>query len=103
ASLIYYQIDEEVTQAGIRQEGVLLQSEVAVTDNYFVTYGLQRDVENNLDLRHSIVIGYQDDCSRFELIFERSEKIDRQLGPSDSILFRFGLKTLGGLASNNFD
>ncbi|MGB3624420.1 MAG: LPS assembly protein LptD [Henriciella sp.] len=103
SSLVYYQIDEEVTQAGLRQEGVLLQSEVSVTDNYFLTYGLQRDIENNRDIRHSVGVGYQDDCSRFELIFERSEKVDRQLGPSDSILFRFGLRTLGGLASNNFD
>ncbi|WP_370237497.1 MULTISPECIES: LPS-assembly protein LptD [Henriciella] len=103
ASAIYYQIDEEITQAGIRQEGVILQSEVSVTDNYFVTYGLQRDIESNRDIRHSIGVGYQDDCSRFELVFERSEQVDRQLGPSDSIMFRFGLKTLGDFGSNSFD
>lgn len=99
----YYQIDEEVTQSGIRQEGVLLQSELAVTENYLLLYGLQRDIENNRDIRHTVGIGYQDDCSRFELLFERSEKIDRQLGPSDSILFRFSLKTLGNFGSDTFD
>ncbi|MEQ8559301.1 MAG: LPS assembly protein LptD [Henriciella sp.] len=103
ASALYYQIKEDVSASGSPQEGILLQSEITVTDNYFVLYGLQRDIEGNRDIRHSLGLGYQDDCSRFELIFERSEQIDRQLGPSDSILFRFSLKTLGQVGSNNFE
>lgn len=103
ASALYYQIDKEISVSGERQEGVMLTSEVDVTDNYFLLYGLQRDIQGNRDIRHSIGVGYEDDCSRFELVFERSEQVDRQLGPSDSILFKFALKTLGGLGSNNFD
>ncbi len=103
ASALYYQIDPEVTQAGVRQEGVVLTSELEITDNYFALYGLQRDIESNRDIKHSIGIGYQDDCSRFALIFERSELVDRQIGPSDSILFTFALKSLGDVGSSDFD
>ena len=103
ANALYYQIREQVSQSGARQEGVLLTSEVSVTDNYFVLYGLQRDIEGNRDIRHQLGLGYEDDCARFELVFERSEQIDRQLGPSDSVLFRFSLKSLGNVGSSNFD
>ncbi|RIJ15660.1 LPS-assembly protein LptD [Henriciella mobilis] len=103
ANALYYQIKQDVSQSGQRQEGVLLTSEVSVTDNYFLLYGLQRDIEGNRDIRHSLGVGYEDDCSRFELVFERSEQIDRQLGPSDSVLFRFALKSLGNVGSSNFD
>lgn len=103
ASALYYQIDPEVTQAGIRQEGVVLDTEVKLTDNYFAQYSLRRDIENNRDIRQSLGIGYQDDCSRFTLLFVRSELVDRQIGPSDSILFVFSLKSLGNVGSSNFD
>ena len=103
ANALYYQIKENVSQSGQRQEGVVLSSTVSVTDNYFLLYGLQRDIESNRDIRHSLGVGYEDDCSSFALIFERSEQIDRQLGPSDSILFKFSLKSLGSIGSNAFD
>ncbi|WP_300378434.1 LPS assembly protein LptD [Henriciella sp.] len=103
ASALYYRIQEKASQSGNRQEGIILNSEVSVTDNYFVLYGLQRDIEGNRDISHSVGVGYEDDCSRFEIVFARSEQIDRQLGPSDSILFRFSLKSLGNIGSSNFD
>ena len=55
------------------------------------------------DIRQSLGFAYEDDCSRFEIAFERSEAIDRTLGPEDSIKFRFALKTLGGFGSNDVD
>ncbi|WP_158085611.1 LPS-assembly protein LptD [Henriciella aquimarina] len=103
ASAQYYQIDAAVSQSNARQEGILLNSEVKVTDNYFLIYGLRRDMEGKRDIRHEIGVGYTDDCSRFELIFQRSEQVDRTLGPSDSILFRFTLASLGNLGTDTFD
>ncbi|WP_084418543.1 LPS-assembly protein LptD [Henriciella litoralis] len=103
ADIGYYMLTEDVTVSGQRQEGVILQSEVEVTDNYFVIYNLSRDIEQNRDIRQSLGFGYQDDCSRFEILYERSEKRDRELGPSDSIVFRFALKTIGKFGSKDFD
>ena len=81
----------------------MLYSEVSVTDNYLLLYELRREFEQQIDIRHSFGIGYQDDCSRFELIYERSERLNQELGPSESILFRFALATIGELGSRNFD
>lgn len=103
ATALYYQIAENVSQSGERQEGIVLQSSVSVTDNYFLSYGLQRDIQSDRDILHSVGVGFQDDCSVFELIFQRSEAIDRTLGPSDSILFRFSLKSIGNLGTQDFD
>ena len=55
------------------------------------------------DLNHKFGIAYEDDCSRFEVAFERSEAVDRTLGPSDSVKFRFSFKTLGNFGSNDVD
>lgn len=103
ASAIYYQIDEAVSRSGRPQEGIMLYSEVSVTDNYLLLYELRREFEQQIDIRHSFGIGYQDDCSRFELIYERTERLNQELGPSESILFRFALATIGELGSRNFD
>ena len=43
------------------------------------------DWSSDVALPISLGIAYEDDCSRFELAFERSEAIDRTLGPQDSI------------------
>lgn len=103
ASAVYYQIDESVSRSGLAQEGILLYSEVNITDNYLLLYELRREFEQQIDIRHSFGIGYQDDCSRFELIYERTERLNQELGPSESILFRFALATIGELGTRNFD
>ena len=48
-------------------------------------------------------MAYEDDCSRFEILFEQSEAFDGAIEPEDSIKFRFALKTLGGFGSSEVD
>jgi LPS-assembly protein len=107
----YYRIDGGVTNSGLNDEGIQLNADLKLTDNYYFLYGLSRDISGRVnslgalsdprDISQSIGLAYEDDCSRFEVSFERSEAIDRTLGPTDSIKFRFALKTLGGLGSND--
>ncbi len=109
----YYRIDGGITSSGLNDEGIQVTADFKVTDNYYFLYGLSRDISGRVDsqgalsdprdISQSIGIAYEDDCSRFEVKFERSEAIDRTLGPTDSIKFRFALKTLGGLGSNEVD
>lgn len=99
----YYRIDPQISPLGRADEGIYLQGEVQVTDSYSLIFGQLRDIADDLDARQEIGIAYSDDCSRFELIYSRSELVDRTLGPSDNIQFRFTLKSLGNFGSDEFD
>ncbi len=103
ATAMYYMINEEVSRSGIRQEGVMLAGEVSVTDNLFVLGSIRREIQLNLNIAQSLGVGYQDECSRFELVYERQGTLNRELGPSESIVFRFSLKSIGQFGSSEFD
>ncbi|MEZ5998380.1 MAG: LPS assembly protein LptD [Hyphomonas sp.] len=99
----YYKIDQRISPLGRDDEGILLRGEVRVTDRYSVIYGELRDIAADLDARKEIGIAYEDECSRLELVYSRSELRDRTLGPSENIQIRFSLKTLGDFGSSEFD
>ncbi len=99
----YYKIDTRISPTGQPDEGIYLQGEVRVTDSYSLIFGQLRDIANDIDAKQEIGIAYSDDCSRFELIYSRNELIDRTLGPSENIQFRFTLKSLGNFGSSEFD
>jgi len=129
ANLRYYRIDDSVSFTGDPDEGFDLSASFRLTDNFSLVYArlrdvggtpitvrdpfseeIIRDVDGNpvisaqpRDLLHSIGIAYDDECSRFEVSFRRSEAIDRSIGPNDSLQFRFSLKTLGDFGSNDVD
>ncbi len=109
----YYNISGDVTESGFNDEGITVIADLKVTDNYYFLYSLNRDISGRSnasgrisdprDIRQTLGLAYQDDCSRFEITFERSEANDRSIGPEDSIKFKFALKTLGGFGSNELD
>ncbi len=109
----YYRISGDVTNFGFDDEGVQLTGDLRLTDNYYMLFSLNRDLSGRVnqngvqtdprDIRQTLGLAYEDDCSRFEVSFQRSEAVDRSLGPTDSILFRFSLKTIGGLGSGDVD
>ncbi len=109
----YYNISGDVTSSGFSDEGITVTSDFKLTDNYYFLFNLSRDISGRAnsagrtsdprDIRQSLGIAYEDDCSRFEIAFERSEAIDRTIGPEDSVKFRFALKTLGGFGSGDVD
>ncbi len=102
-SLRYYKLDESVTVSGLGEEGVSMSGDVRLTDQYYFVYGRQRDIRDDRDIRHTFGVAYEDDCSRFQITFERSEAIDRTIGPNDSVKFAFSFKTLGQFGSNDVD
>ncbi|MEM1088015.1 MAG: hypothetical protein AAGH90_09805, partial [Pseudomonadota bacterium] len=103
ASARYYRLDEQISSVGASDEGIDIEAEFRLTDSYSFIYGRQRDISDNRDLRHTFGIAYEDDCSRFEIAYQRSESVDRTLGPNDQIRFRFALKTLGQFGSQDTD
>ncbi|MDJ0920721.1 MAG: LPS assembly protein LptD [Henriciella sp.] len=99
----YYRVASDITETGIDDEGIVLQGQVKLTDQYYFVYARNRDITGDRDLTHDFGIAYEDDCSRFEVVFSRSEAVDRTLGPNDSLKFRFSLKTLGDFGSQDVD
>jgi LPS-assembly protein len=55
------------------------------------------DLEQDTIRRRDVGVYYQDECLRFEVIYEREER-DRRLGPSNNINVRLILATLGDTA-----
>lgn len=103
ASARYFRLDEDITATGTGEEGIQIAGDFRLTDHYYFVYGRQRDILDNRDNRHSFGIAYEDDCSRFQITFERSEAIDRTIGPNDSLKFNFSFKTLGNFGSQDVD
>ena len=99
----YYKINERISPYGQPDEGIYLRGELKVTNRYSLIFGQLRDIAANLNATKEIGIAYEDDCSRLELVYSRSELIDRTLGPSENIQVRFSLKTLGQFGSSEFD
>jgi LPS-assembly protein len=99
----YYLIDERISPTGVPDEGLYLQGEINVTDNFSVIFGQLKDIARDVDARQEIGLAYSDECSRFELVYSRNELRDRTLGPSEDIQFRFTLKSLGNFGSSELD
>lgn len=93
--LVYYKIDNDISILGRPDEGIFIDGSYQLIKNFYLNYRRHRNIEENTDANHSIGFAYEDRCSRFEIAFERNELRDRTLGASDSIQFKFSLKTLG--------
>lgn len=99
----YFQINEDITRSGQREEGVALDAQFQLTDNFSLVYSRLRDIEDGFDTREGVGLRYTDGCSLFEVVYQRSDQRDRELGPNESVRFRFSLLTLGEFGSQNVD
>lgn len=102
AAARYYKLNDRAT-IGSPEEGVELRGSLRVTDNWSAVYSQQRNIEENTNIRQTVGVAYEDECTYFQVAFERSEALDRTLGPSDSVTFTFALKTLGQVGSSDAD
>ncbi len=96
ASARYFRIDEDIRPTvPTPDEGIDAGVRLRLTRNYSVNYRQLRDFTAGNDILQSVGLAYTDDCSRFEIIYQRRESIDRSIGRENAVLFRFSLKTLG--------
>jgi LPS-assembly protein len=84
-------------------EGIALGGRFKVTDRISIIGDQQRNIALKENIRLSLGLAYQDDCSFFSLSYERSGGRDRTLGPSESIRFNFVLTGLGGVSDSSYD
>lgn len=97
----YFRIAENAS--GAEDEGLAWAGEFKVDDRWAAVVAQTRNITQKQDIRLSLGIKYQDDCSFFMIAYERSGGRDRTLGPSDSIRFTFALTGLGGISDADTD
>ena len=97
----YFKIAENT--AGLEDEGIVWNGTFKVTDRWSAIVEQARNISQRQDIRLGLGIAYQDECSYFALVYERSGGRDRTLGPSETIQFRFVLTGLGGAGSSDYD
>ena len=88
-----------VTQPG-GEAAYTRNGQFKVDDRWSAVVQQTRNIYQKQDIRLSLGVKYQDECSFFLIAYERSGARDRSLGPSDSIRFTFALTGLGGGESN---
>jgi LPS-assembly protein len=89
----YLRDDQDPT--GIKREDVDFAGQVLVTKHWgFTLYGVH-DIRADVWRKRNVGVVYQDDCLRMELVYEHGETFNRTLGPSDSVILRLKLATLG--------
>jgi LPS-assembly protein len=97
----YFKIAENA--AGQEDEGLVWNGALKISDRWSAIVEQSRNVTLGENIRLALGIAYRDDCSYFELVYQRDGGRDRTLGPSESIRFNFVLTGLGGLSTADAD
>ncbi len=97
----YFKVDQN--SAGNPDEGLVWNGEFKVDDRWAAVVQQTRNITQKQDIRLSLGVKYQDECSFFLIAYERSGSRDRTLGPSESIRFTFALTGLGGVSDADTD
>lgn len=79
-------------------QSLQLSGQVFILGDWGVSFQAHRDLDEELWRRSEIGLLYQDECLRFELIYERNEDLlaGRGVRASEGVFVRLNLATLGG-------
>jgi LPS-assembly protein len=80
---------------GVQREELDFSAQVLISGNFGITVGGIRDIENDVARRQEFGVMYKDDCLDIAVVWVREETFNRTLGPSDSVVVRLKLATLG--------
>jgi len=89
----YLRDNQDIT--GVQREDIDFAGDVMISGNWGVTFAGVRDVENDVWRRQEFGALYRDDCLDIAVVWVHEETYNRQLGPSDSVILRLTLATLG--------
>jgi LPS-assembly protein len=89
----YLRDNQDIT--GVQREDVDFAGEVMIAGNWGVTFAGVRDVENDVWRRQEFGALYRDDCIDLAVVWVHEETYNRTLGPTDSVILRLTLATLG--------
>ncbi len=89
----YLRDNQDIT--GVQREDLDFAGEVMISGNWGVTFAGVRDVESDVWRRQELGGLYRDDCLDIAVVWVQEETYNRSLGPSDSVVLRLTLATLG--------
>ncbi|MDO8297845.1 MAG: LPS assembly protein LptD [Caulobacter sp.] len=89
----YLRDNQDIT--GVQREDVDFAGRVMIAGNWGVTFAGVRDVESDVWRRQEFGGVYRDDCLDLAVVWVHEETYNRSLGPSDSVILRLTLATLG--------
>lgn len=103
-----YIVDRSEISSGATQtnyEYLQASGQVFLVGDWGVTFRAVRDLDSDLWRRSEIGLLYEDECIRFEIIYERNETLQAQRGirSSEGVSFRLTLATLGGSGYSDRD
>jgi LPS-assembly protein len=86
---------DNVDTAVLRTENAQFGGQVLVTKHWGLSGSASWDIANKVAPQQSIGLVYQDECTHWELIYQHDGTYNRTLRPSDTIMVRLLLVTLG--------
>lgn len=89
----YLRDNQDIT--GVQREDVDFAGDILIAGNWGVTFAGVRDVEGDVWRRQEVGGLYRDDCLDIAVVWVHEETYNRSLGPSDSVILRLTLATLG--------
>lgn len=88
-------LDDRTDPFGVRAENVEAAADVFVTRNWGVILYGRRDLLTNEWTRNDLGVVYQDECTRFEVVYYREQGSARLGGDAEGVRVRLTLATLG--------
>ncbi len=87
---------DEIDIDGTRTENVQFGGQLLVTQRWGFVASSNWDIAKNVPVQQELGLLYQDECTHWELVYQHDGTFDRTLRPSDKIILRLMLATLGG-------
>jgi LPS-assembly protein len=87
---------DEVDSNGVRTENIQAGGQVLITKRWGLVGSSNWDLAARVPVREEFGVLYQDECTHWELVYQHDGTYDRTLHPSDKIVLRLLLVTLGG-------
>lgn len=96
-------LDEKTAISGSPIKDIQGAGEVYLSKKWGLTFAGVRDLENEVWRSRELGLLYKDECTRLEIVYQREETYDRRLGPSENVLIRLTLATLGDAGYTDYD
>jgi LPS-assembly protein len=87
---------DAVDTPGTKMENVQVGGQVLISKHWGVTSSANYDIAAHVPVLEEAGLLYQDECTHWELVYQHDGTYDRTLHPSDKIIIRLLLATLGG-------
>lgn len=93
-NITYSLVDDAGVTTPVR-ESVTFGGNVRVTDNWFLAYGFDRDLERGATRRQDLSLIYRDECTDIRIVYNQTNFDIGNLGPSRSVMLQVTLFSLG--------